>query len=52
MTKIDYKYAFSIALISKTFKNTMLSYFLVSLKMIQMLYQFKPEKTNKNLRVD
>lgn len=48
---IDCKYTLSTVLISKTFKNAMLSHFLINAQMIQILHQLKPEKTNKNLRV-
>lgn len=38
MTKIYYKYALSTALISKTFKNAMLSYSLINLQIIQIFH--------------
>lgn len=38
MTKIDYKCPVPKALISKTFKNAMLSYFLINLQIILILH--------------
>lgn len=38
MTKIHYKYAYSTALISKTFEKELLSDFLINLQIIQILH--------------